>query len=220
MSHRSALCAGVAVAVLSAAPAAAHHPGGIGSTGTAGPIVTLSATTLDQGQFAIGFLYEYIKLGGLSDAALIEAAGKHIHAHSIGTIQSASAGFALGLTNDLMLMLRLPYVLRTDIREGHHEHVGGVAINSVDFRGDSAGIGDLTALAQWRFLNNRATGTEMAVLFGAKVPSGATNRVDDQGERFEAEFQPGSSGWIPEKRTSAATSCGLPCGRSVPVRTV
>jgi Putative MetA-pathway of phenol degradation len=194
MSHRFALSAGVA-ALLLTAPAAAHHPGGVGNTGTAGPINTLSATTLEQGQVAIGFLYEYIKLGGLSDAALIEAASKHIHAHSIGTIQSASAGLALGLTSDLMLLVRLPYVLRTDIREGHHEHVAGVAINSVDFRGDSDGIGDLTALAQWRFLNNRTTGTEMALLFGAKAPTGATNRFDNQGLPFEAEFQPGSCAW-------------------------
>jgi hypothetical protein len=194
MTCKVALSAG-AVALLVTMPAAAHHPGGVGNTGTAGPIHTLSATTLDAGQGAVAFYYEYIKLGGLSDAQLIEAASKHIHAHSIGTIQSASLGGALGLTNDFMVLFRLPYVLRTDIREGHHEHVAGVAINSVDFRGDAGGIGDLTALGQWRFYNNRVTGTEAALLLGAKAPTGVTNRFDDQGLPFEAEFQPGSGAW-------------------------
>jgi hypothetical protein len=192
MTNRVVLSAG-ALAVLIATPALAHHPGGVGNAGTAGPIITFSASTLEAGHGSIAFLYEYIKLGGLSDAQLIEAAGKHIHAHSIGTIQSASLGGALGLTNDFMVMVRLPYVLRTDIREGHHEHVhGGGAVNTVDFRGDAAGIGDLTVLTQWRFYNNRATGTEAAVLLGAQLPTGKKNVFDDHGVLFEAEFQPGS----------------------------
>jgi Putative MetA-pathway of phenol degradation len=194
MTHRTILSVSV-LAILAATPALAHHPGGVGGIETSGPIATIPATTLEQGHGAISFFYEYIKLGGLSDAALVEAAGRHEHVHSIGTIQSPTIVGGLGLTNDLSVYISLPYVLRTDIREGHHEHVAGVAINSVDFRGDSAGIGDMTALGQWRFLNNRATGTEVALLFGAKVPTGRTNVRDDQGELFEAEFQPGSGGW-------------------------
>jgi outer membrane putative beta-barrel porin/alpha-amylase len=196
MISRITLAATGAIALLCAAPAFAHHPGGVGNTGTAGPINTISATTLEQGQVGIAFLYEYIKLGGLSDAVLAEAAGRHEHVHSIGTIQSPSLGGAIGITNDFMVLLRLPYVLRTDIREGHHEHLaGGIVSNTVDFRGDSAGIGDFTALGQWRFFNNRASGTEVALLFGGKAPTGRTNVFDDLGERFEAEFQPGSGGW-------------------------
>ncbi|MFL5062068.1 MAG: transporter [Xanthobacteraceae bacterium] len=193
MTHRM-LSASV-LALLVATPALAHHPGGVGGIETSGAIATIPATPLEQGHGAIAFFYEYIKLGGLSDAALAAAAGRHEHVHSIGTIQSPTIVGGLGLTNDLSVYLSLPYVLRTDIREGHHEHVAGVAINSVDFRGDSAGIGDLTALGQWRFFNNRATGTEVALLFGGKAPTGRTNVFDDLGERFEAEFQPGSGGW-------------------------
>jgi hypothetical protein len=195
MTYRIALAAG-ALALVAATPAVAHHPGGFGNTGSTGPINTFSATTLEAGHGAIAFLYEYINLNQLSDAVLAEAAGRHVHAHSIGTIQSPSLGGALGLTNDLMLLVRLPYVLRTDIREGHHEHLpGGIVNNTVDFRGDSAGIGDLTTLFQYRFLNNRVLGMEAAVLLGAKAPTGRTNNFDDLGERFEAEFQPGSGGW-------------------------
>ena len=124
---------------------------------------------------------------------LIAAAGQHIHAHSIGTIQGASASAAYGVTDDFTVSVRLPYVLRTDIREGHHAHLpGGVVSNTVDFRGDSSGLGDLTLLGQYRFLNNTATRTEAAFLFGVKAPTGATNRIDAQGLLFETEFQPGS----------------------------
>jgi hypothetical protein len=34
-------------------PVAAHHPGGPGNTGGAGPIVTIPATTLEQGHFGV-----------------------------------------------------------------------------------------------------------------------------------------------------------------------
>ena len=53
----------------------------------------------------------------------------------------------------------------------------------------------MTVLGQYRFLNNAATGTQAAILFGLKVPSGRTGLVDLFGELFEAEFQPGSGSW-------------------------
>jgi hypothetical protein len=194
MSRRIAFTG--AFALLLASPALAHHPGGASNTGGAGPITTISASTLDSGHGAVAFLYEYIAFGGLGDRDLIDAAGKHIHAHSIGTIQSASVGAAYGITDDLMVSLRMPWVHRTDIREGHHSHLpGGIVSNTVDYRGDSSGLGDVTVLGQYRFLNNRATRTEAAFLFGVKAPTGATNRIDALGELFETEFQPGSGSW-------------------------
>jgi hypothetical protein len=178
---------------LTASPALAHHPGGASNTGGAGPITTISAETLEAGHGAVAFLYEYIAFGGLGDADLINAASKHQHVHSIGTIQNAAASAAYGVTDDFMVSVRVPYVLRTDIREGHHEHLpGGIVSNTVDFRGDSSGLGDVTVLGQYRFINSKATGTQAAFLFGVKLPTGATNRLDAQGELFEAEFQPGS----------------------------
>ena len=58
--------------------------------------------------------------------------------------------------------------------------------------GDAAGVGDLSVLAQYRFFNNRASQMEAALLFGAKLPTGDTSVSAANGERFEAEFQPGS----------------------------
>lgn len=178
---------------LIASPAFAHHPGGAGNAGGAGPIVTIAATTLEGGHGAVAFLYEYLAFGELGDSDLVAAAGKHIHAHSIGTIQSASMSAAYGVTDDFMVSVRIPWVNRTDIREGHHEHLpGGIVSNTVDYRGNSSGIGDVTLLGQWRFFNNQATRTEAAFLFGAKLPTGATDRIDQLGELLDAEFQPGS----------------------------
>ena len=75
-------------------PAWAHHPCGVGNSGAAGPVGTLPATTLDEGQVAAFVLYEFVRLKELSDQVLIEAAGRHEHVHSLGTIQSTSIGAA------------------------------------------------------------------------------------------------------------------------------
>ena len=189
-----AFCAGAFALI--ASPAFAHHPGGASNTGGAGPIVTISASTLEAGHGAIAFLTEYLKFGGLDNSDLIAVAGKHIHAHSIDSIRSTSLSAAYGVTDDLTVSARIPWVQRTDIREGHHTHLpGGVVSNTVDHRGDSSGLGDLTLLGQWRFFNNQATRTEAAFLFGVKAPTGPTNRLDQQGALFETEFQPGSGSW-------------------------
>src|ERR1044072_6581840 len=172
-------CAGACTLIASSA--LAHHPGGASNTGGAGPIFTISASTLEAGHGAVAFLTEYLKFGGLGDSDLIAAAGKHIHAHSIDTIRSTSLSAAYGVTDDFTVSVRLPYVQRNDIREGHHEHVGGVVNKTVDYRGDSSGIGDVTLLGPWRLFNDQATRAEAAFLFGVKAPTGATNRIDQQG---------------------------------------
>jgi hypothetical protein len=182
-----------AATLLSAMSAFAHHPGAGGNTGGAGPIITLPATTMEAGRVSVSFLAEYISLFGLNDADLIAAAAAHQHVHSIRSIHSAGFGASLGITNDVMISIRLPYVTRTDIREGHHEHHhGGGVSNTVDFRGDSAGLGDMTMLGQARFFNNAGSGTEAALLLGVRLPTGRTDVRDRQGVRFETEFQPGS----------------------------
>jgi hypothetical protein len=50
--------------------ASAHHPG-IGGAGGAGPIDTIGASTLDQGQFAVSVFIEYVRLNQLSNAILL-----------------------------------------------------------------------------------------------------------------------------------------------------
>jgi hypothetical protein len=197
MTRRLAISTSI-LALMAASPAVAHHPGGVGNTGGSGPIITIPATTIEQGHAAIAAMYEYSRFGELTDATLINAAANHIDAHSLKTVERAAVSVAYGITNDLMVSAFLPYVRRTNIREGHHEHEEdtGAAVNTVDRLGDSAGIGDLTLLGQYRF-PQRPFGAEMAVLFGIKTPTGRTNERTVFGELFEAEFQPGSGSWDP-----------------------
>ena len=195
MRMRAILGAGSA-ALLAITQANAHHPGGAGNVGGAGPIVTISAATLAQGQSSAAILFEMTKIGAFSDGRLADFASRHIHAHSMDRIVATSVAAAYGITNDLMISARLPYVTRTDIREAHHEHVhGGGVTNQADARGDASGVGDLTTLLHWRFHNNPAAGSQWALLGGVKAPTGATNRTDRAHELFELEFQPGSGSW-------------------------
>lgn len=181
-----------------ATTAFAHHPGGPGNSGGAGPINTISASTIPAGISVVSIVYDRINLDPLSDATLAgaaeaahEAGSDHAHVHSLKSISSPSLNYAYGVTSDLMIAVRLPYVMRSDIREGHFHHEEDVA--EVHRAGDADGFGDVSALAQWRFL--KSAGFEAAVLAGVKAPTGSTSETDSGGDRFAAEFQPGSGSW-------------------------
>ena len=213
-----------ASACAAATSAFAHHPGGTGNTGGSGPINTISATTLRAGQGAAGVMFELIRLRELSDETLGNAAQQaappavhhedgghdeeeagvgHVEAdghspHSLKSIESINIALAYGITDDLTVSARLPFVRRTDIREGLHFHehpVLGEHVNVIETLGDASGVGDVTLLGQYRFLKDAGSGFEMAALFGVKLPTGKTSETANEGERFEAEFQPGSGSW-------------------------
>lgn len=176
----------------------AHHPGGPGNSGGTGPINTISAVTIPAGITVVSVVYDQIGLDPLSDATLISATEAadhgdgHSDVHSLRSLISPSLNIAYGLTNDLTLSVRLPYVLRTDNREGEaDDHGHDIEVNNL---GDADGIGDVSALAQWRILND-PSGFQVALLAGFKAPTGATNEINSEGERFDTEFQPGSGSW-------------------------
>jgi hypothetical protein len=178
MLRKLAFSAGVSA--LLAYPAFAHHPSGASSTSDAGPIVTIPATTLEKGHTVAGIVVEAINLNPLAPEQL---AG-HPHPHSLEGIFATSLVFAHGITDDLTLSLRLPFVRRTDILDAHEGPLG-----------DAAGVGDLSVLGQYRFYRDRASQTEAALLFGASLPTGDTGVISAAGAPFEAEFQPGSGAW-------------------------
>jgi hypothetical protein len=195
-------------------PVFAHHPSGTGTSTTGGPIVTFPGTTLEQGASAFALIFEHISFEELSDAVLEAAAAKDEHAHSLGSVESPSLAYAYGVTDRLSVALQLPYVIRTGIREAthHHDEGGGAhehhdeegedhpeeeeeAPVTVD-RGNTDGFGDVTLFGQYRFYG-QASGPQVSFLMGLKTPTGKTGERDDQGELFEAEFQPGSGSWDP-----------------------
>lgn len=186
MLRELALSASLTALVL-ATPAHAHHPSGAGTAGGAGPMVTIPCTTLEKGHGSAAVVFEYLRFNALSDAQLSVPG----HPHSLDAILAPSLLYSYGITDDLTLTLRLPFVRRTNIREGHVH--GGVP--EVDLLGDSAGIGDLSVFAQHRLLNYRAAQMQLSLLFGLQLPTGDTSVNAVGGERFETEFQPGSGAW-------------------------
>jgi hypothetical protein len=180
-------------------PATAHHAGGVGNALGAGPVVTISASTLEEGHSVGAVTFDYQSLSGLSDETLISATAnmppgspESNNVHDLRTIQAYALSYAYGVTNDFMVAVRLPYVRRTGIREAEEDTPGDFEVE--DF-GPADGIGDLTLFGQYRFLHQRDT--ELALLFGLKTPTGKTNDHTLQGDVFDAEFQPGSGSWDP-----------------------
>ena len=195
-----------ALALAATTPAMSHHPSGTGTSTTGGPIVTIPGTTLQKGASALYLIFEHFSFDELSDAVLEAAAARDEHAHSLATLESPALGYSYGLTDRLMVSVQLPYVVRTGIREASHHHdeateEGGETEeheheSETVGRGDTEGVGDLTLFGQYRFYG-QDTGLQASLLTGIKTPTGETGERDDQGELFEAEFQPGSGSWDP-----------------------
>src|SRR5262245_8559934 len=95
----------LAAGLLTITPVLAHHPDASAGGGS-GPIATISASTLEAGQSSIGFVEQYIKVRGFDFNSL----GANQHAHTMKYINSAAAAFAYGVTNDITVSVRLPYV--------------------------------------------------------------------------------------------------------------
>jgi hypothetical protein len=164
-------------------PAEGHSPGLAGG----------EAHTLEQGRSSVSIDYEFIRLRALSDAAMAAAVTPSTHVHSLKTIASVAASFAYGVTDNLTVILRMPWVRRTGIREAHvHDPLDPVSFHQL---GTSSGVGDLTGIAQYRFMHDHVRGIDAAVLIGVKAPTGKTNARTNDGDLFDAEFQPGSGSW-------------------------
>lgn len=183
----------VACACVLAAPAFAHHAGSAGNNGDSGPINTISATTLEQGEGLAGIVVSYGRFNTLSDATLVGATSAGIDdVHGLRSIESYALAGAYGLTNDLTLSAYLPYVRRTGIRAAEDN---GSGVFEVEDHGEARDLGDLSLLGEYRFFNDPASRTEAALLLGFRAPTGRTGLNTRQGDIFDAEFQPGAGSW-------------------------
>jgi hypothetical protein len=180
LSLTTALCL-----VLTTTAQATHLSSGVQSR-QSGAIKTLSPESLQAGQWLGALSFEHSRSDTLSDAELEALADAGVEGvHSVDSISTTSLSLAYGVTSNLTVHLQLPYLNRDTIREGHFD---GVA--EVERLGDSRGAGDLTVLGQYRFFNQSRVAA--ALYTGLKLPTGETDEVSDEGERFETEFQPGS----------------------------
>ncbi len=185
------MIAGAALMTLTL-PAAvhAHHPAGGTGLGQAGPIRTMSAETMKRGTIALDVHTEVIRFERFSDIRLHELAERGHDVHSMDRVVHTSLGIGFGVTDDLTVSLRLPYICLDNIREVHADEP-----DEIHSHGDAHGIGDLIVSGQYRFF--RSGDAAGAAIVGLKMPTGRTNDRDREGEVFEAEFQPGSGAWSP-----------------------
>jgi hypothetical protein len=191
--------------MLLASPAVADHLGPSGF-GSGGGMSVFTPDTLDGGHWSAGFRLTYTRPEDRSDAELEALAARHIHAHNTDYNLNASAGLAYGLNHYVTVSVELPYVRRDDLREGTHDEVNGIAVDSIEQLGSVAGIGDMSLLAKYRLTDGGTTG--FALIGGIKVPTGSTRKRSPDGERLETEHQPGTGSWDPVAGASASAKMG------------
>lgn len=169
---------------------------------------TDSALPMEKGQWNVGLRIESTSFGQLSDDKLLElrAADEEADLHSIGSLLNTTLNVAFGVGDNLTIGIKLPYVMRDDIREPAHDHEDGEGEeehdeehgdNEIERLGNSEGLGDLYTYGLWRFYQNPQNESNLAVLFGVKAPTGDTGQRAMDGHTLETELQPGSGSWDP-----------------------
>ena len=188
-------CLMASVALISATtPVLAHgdHGGG-GDT-----------TVLPPGVALVSLQYDVTSYNPISDARLTALAVAGVDGvHSLRTIAVPSLGLAYGLSKDLTIAARLPYLANSDIRETDS------GLPGITPRGGVYGFGDASVTGTYRFYNDVHNGVEAAVVLGVKAPTGRTDVVDRFGAQFETEHQPGSGSWDALVGGSLARQAGL-----------
>ena len=92
---------------------------------------------LPQGTTLVTFDVEYTKFKPISDARLTDLALQGVaEVHSLKSIAVPTVALAYGVTNDLTVGVRLPYLANREIRESDPDNGG------VNARGGVYGIGD------------------------------------------------------------------------------
>lgn len=165
----------------------ADHPAISFGSEVSGPVNTIPVIQLPKGDWSLGVRTEQIEFDAFSDTALEDFSAAGLEGvHSVDSITSTSLGVAVGVSDDLTVSLRIPYIQRENIREGELE----LGVAEAHLHGDSEGLGDATLLGTYRFSDT--DDTDFAVLLGVKADTGKTDERDIDGVLFEAEFQPGS----------------------------
>ena len=109
-----------ALAIQSADVLADHGSLGFG-IGTASPIITQTGVTLPTGMWAGGIITQFSEFDSASDQKLLNLKNNavdeaHGDVHSVNTLLIPSVFAAYGVTDDLTLGLRVPYVIRSGVR--------------------------------------------------------------------------------------------------------
>jgi len=197
--------------VHSAAVFADHGSIGFG-IGTASPIVTQTGITLPAGMWAGGLLTSFTNFNSASDAKLLDLknnAVDHAHGdvHSVKSQVVQSVFAAYGVTDNLTLGVRLPYVQRNDVRTPGGEHGHGGHVDEVNNQGNSGGFGGAALFSQYRFLNTADNSTHLSLVTAIQTP-GTTRVQTNQGGLFETHSQPSGGSWNPSAGLSFTRAMG------------
>lgn len=193
--------------------------------GTASPIITQTGVTLPKNMWAGGIITQFINFDSISDARLLalknnartDAEGD---VHDVETFLQPSLFAAYGVTDDLTLGIRIPYVLRSGVRSPDED--GGEVIK----QGDPSGFGDVSFFGQYRFYNSADNLNHASLVVGLKTPTGETSiptnppaehhgaepAAAEDGHHgsgaFEAHHQPGGGAWSPSFGLSFTRAMG------------
>jgi hypothetical protein len=159
--------------------------------GVASPIITQTGVTLPNGMWAGGLITQFYQFDNASDAQLLGYAKRNGDVHTVGNFISPSIFAAYGITDDLTLGLRLPWVIRNGVNSPTE---AGDAINH---QGQAAGFGDTSVFGQYRIFHTDDNLNQFSLVAGLKMPTGTTRARTAQGDLFEAHHQPGSGSWDP-----------------------
>jgi hypothetical protein len=190
--------------LLLAPSARADHPTGGVAGGGAGAINTVGAETMPESLWSISLRLDLIDLKTFSNVELADFAADDVDTHSADRVVVPSINVAYGVSDDLTVGARLPYVSTQDVREPSLE--GGVP--GSESLGDSEGLGDVTLFGEYRFARETPERPAFAVLGGLKMPTGEEHEHTDEGKPFETEFQPGSGSWDPLLGLAATKTFG------------
>ena len=173
-------CGAFAAAHLAASAAFAH-----GDHGGGGGVVVPAGTTL------VSLSYDVAHYTPVADDRLLELSAQGQHAHSVRQIAVPALAIAYGLTRDVTLGVRAPYLANKAIGETGEDSDNPDVVQ----RGGVYGFGDMSFTGTYRFLHDDRAGLEASLVVGFKAPTGRKDAVDRDGVLFETEQQPSSGSW-------------------------
>ncbi|HEX8874946.1 MAG TPA: transporter, partial [Nitrosospira sp.] len=175
--------------------------------GTASPIITQTGITLPVGMWAGGLITQFTSFNSASDATLLSLKNNaiddaHGDVHSVSSMIQPSVFAAYGVTDNLTLGIRLPYVQRFGIRSPNED---GDAVNN---QGNPGGFGGVSVFSQYRFFHTLDNLNHLSLVVALRTPSGMTRVQTNQGDRFETHHQPSSGAWNPSVGFSFTRAMG------------
>ncbi len=160
--------------------------------GTASPIITQPGVTMPADMWATGIITQFSDFNSASDQKLLDLKNSgNADVHSVNTYLQLSLFAAYGVTDDLTLGMKIPYVWRSGVRSPDELE------DVVNKLGAPNGFGDVSFFGQYRFFHSEDNLNHAALTVGLKTPTGQTAVVNKQGTNFETHHQPGSGSWNP-----------------------